>query len=688
MRRVLASKRCSGCGAVSYSTSSECHICGRELQIAEQISTPCYNDNRLGSQFVRAHPALQLDRGCTACASIVSRLNGGTFDLKRIASEIVNNADRAGLLAFGKNRQEQKHQIAALLERMQADARFQQALAASPWAVGITTAPRAKPTLQATLTSLANAGWEGVQVFADGDCDVPNGYLVTRRQCAAGAFSNWLLGLTELVQRQPKATWYAMFQDDLVLCRGVRERVESLDWSGVLSLYQSVHHRSDKTRLYTGGRGFVGALGLVFDRETAHKLISSDLGVSHRLRRTRQNDWIDGAVGQWCKQNDVTLWIHGPSLCQHIGDTSTLGHSERPTEKFVGEDFDATTLPVSAITNSKKPRGKRIGLVGYNTAQGLGYVNRDIAQWLDVHDWIITKHPRFPMLDRPKSQYQIADMQIPDDELRERLQGLDVVMFVEVCPPNLPRVAKSLGIKTVCVPMVEWLPLQEGWTQSIDLWIAPTLFSYSQLVTRGVRGDVRYTPWPIDTSRFAFRQRKKLERYVFAHGNGGPRDRKGGKLLAEAAAMVPEIPLIVYSQQNQSGQAESVQWPNHVDFRGDAKTPADLYAGGDCMIMPSRWEGLGLQLYECQAAGLPLITTGAPPMTEANPWRTMPPTPTIKHLTHDMPSWNVAPVDIAAAMRDALGADIRQASEAARAWVVEHRDWSRSAEAIRSLITH
>jgi hypothetical protein len=67
-------------------------------------------------------------------------------------------------------------------------------------------------------------------------------------------------------------------------------------------------------------------------------------------------------------------------------------------------------------------------------------------------------------------------------------------------------------------------------------------------------------------------------------------------------------------------------------------------------------------------------------MTEANPWRTMPPTPGIKHLTHDMPSWNVAPVDIAKAMRNAFGTDIRQASEAARAWVVEHRDWARLAE--------
>lgn len=103
-------------------------------------------------------------------------------------------------------------------------------------------------------------------------------------------------------------------------------------------------------------------------------------------------------------------------------------------------------------------------------------------------------------------------------------------------------------------------------------------------------------------------------------------------------------------------------------------------------ILPSRWEGLELQLFECQAAGMPLITTDGPPMSEANPWRRMPCEPGRVHLSHDFVSWNVAPRDIARAMQEALGADIAEASERAREWVVANRDWSKLAPKIQAMI--
>jgi len=40
----------------------------------------------------------------------------------------------------------------------------------------------------------------------------------------------------------------------------------------------------------------------------------------------------------------------------------------------------------------------KIGLFGFNTAQGLGYVNRDIAKHLGIDRWMVAKHPRFPTL--------------------------------------------------------------------------------------------------------------------------------------------------------------------------------------------------------------------------------------------------------------------------------------------------
>jgi len=44
--------------------------------------------------------------------------------------------------------------------------------------------------------------------------------------------------------------------------------------------------------------------------------------------------------------------------------------------------------------------------------------------------------------------------------------------------------------------------------------------------------------------------------------------------------------------------------------------PERLLASVDAFLAPSRWEGLGLHLYEAAAFGLPVITNDNPPMNE------------------------------------------------------------------------
>ena len=76
------------------------------------------------------------------------------------------------------------------------------------WAVGVTTAPRTKPTLERSLQSLAEAGWPNPHIFAEPDVEIPRQFgtlNVTRRGTRLGAFPNWLLSLSELVMQQPRA---------------------------------------------------------------------------------------------------------------------------------------------------------------------------------------------------------------------------------------------------------------------------------------------------------------------------------------------------------------------------------------------------------------------------------------------------------------------------------------------------
>ena len=336
-----------------------------------------------------------------------------------------------------------------------------------------------------------------------------------------------------------------------------------------------------------------------------------------------------------------------------------------------------------------------IGLFGFNTAQGLGYVNRDIAKHLGISRWIVAKHKKFPtlpLMDHVEN-HVIPERTISPQTATRWMEGLDTIIFAETINmvDHLPQTANRMGIKVVCVPMVESVNLSGKWAKYVDLWLAPTAFSFSQLQMLNCPGSVVYCSWPIDTAAFEFRQRHTCKRFVYAQGNGGRNDRKGGLIMAEAARLAPEIPLIVYSQV-QDGYTSGANhtptvWPDTIDFHGAAESPDDIYREGDVFIMPSRFEGLGLQLLECQAAGMPLITTDGPPMNEANPWVRLPCTPSRVDLAYyRYASWDVSPQAVADAMRAMIGKDISQASQDARDWVIANRDWATLASHIRGLL--
>jgi glycosyltransferase involved in cell wall biosynthesis len=65
-----------------------------------------------------------------------------------------------------------------------------------------------------------------------------------------------------------------------------------------------------------------------------------------------------------------------------------------------------------------------------------------------------------------------------------------------------------------------------------------------------------------------------------------------------------------------------------VSVRGAAADLGPLFAASDLVVMPSRFEGLGLVAIEATLAGLPVVTTHAPGLMEAlpadYPWRAAP----------------------------------------------------------------
>ena len=230
------------------------------------------------------------------------------------------------------------------------------------WAVGVTTAPRKKPTLARTLESLLHAGWQSPILFAEPDSIISgSNHEIVWRTEKLGAWPNWYLGLVELYQRSPEADAYLMVQDDVLFCRNLRSYLEAELWPeeqvGVVSLYNPL--KVDRTtrgfERYSSQGGLPCALALVFPN-TAARLLLADMKVLLHRRRgpTIGRRLVDTVVGQWAERSKWGAYLHWPSLCQHIGETTTVGTAAqdlvvRRAEGFVGEAFDALSLSQRSI---------------------------------------------------------------------------------------------------------------------------------------------------------------------------------------------------------------------------------------------------------------------------------------------------------------------------------------------------
>lgn len=225
---------------------------------------------------------------------------------------------------------------------------------------GIITVPeRRHVTLPRTLASLAAAGFDNPRLFIDGaesdaaycDLGLPTSTRFPRMRVAG----NWTLSLMELYLREPNADYFAMFQDDCIACRGLREYVQKCRWpgKGYLNLYTVERNAKRLPRGQTGwhesdqrGRG---AVGLVFNRESVTKLLANDFLVCRIQDQHRGWRLIDGGVVTAMKNAGFKEYVHSPSLVDHIGQESTWkGDISKQwyskAADFPGEDFDATTF--------------------------------------------------------------------------------------------------------------------------------------------------------------------------------------------------------------------------------------------------------------------------------------------------------------------------------------------------------
>ena len=248
---------------------------------------------------------------------------------------------------------------------------------------------------------------------------------------------------------------------------------------------------------------------------------------------------------------------------------------------------------------------------------GFGRMAQDIRSVLGfgVHLVIpserLTDHP----VDGLSEHWLPANASI--DSIQSLLSGLDGILFFErhAWHPHILRIAREMGVATVCVPMWEWFKGNAPEWQYCDLFVCPSRFTEKIVRSYGFSNTV-YQPWPIDLAKLPLRQVSGPARH-FVHNAGlvDRDDRKGTRDTIQAFTHLSnkDIRLTVRMQK----EANLPPIDKRVEIVvGNLQSVADLYATGDICVQPSKMEGIGFMVLEPACAGIPVITTDYPPMSE------------------------------------------------------------------------
>lgn len=221
------------------------------------------------------------------------------------------------------------------------------------WAYGITTVPeRQHSYFSQTLESLIAAGFDTPTIFVDGSSGDYSKYdlPVVHRSSKIQAFGNWALAMYELWIRNPKAQRFALFQDDMVTYRNLKQYLDRCEMPP--HTYWNLYTFPQNENLCKGERGWYhsnqrgrGAVALVFSAPVVYKLMTAEKFFDKPRANRNPHRSIDGVICDSLIPQGVKEMVHYPTLTQHIGECSSIGNPQhsRP-DSWLGQEYDATEM--------------------------------------------------------------------------------------------------------------------------------------------------------------------------------------------------------------------------------------------------------------------------------------------------------------------------------------------------------
>lgn len=263
----------------------------------------------------------------------------------------------------------------------------------------------------------------------------------------------------------------------------------------------------------------------------------------------------------------------------------------------------------------------KIGVIGYCAKTGIGIMTEDLCCHFLPEKQLVIPHDTAKFLPMSVGRETIhAKQWSPSrEEVHQFCRNLDIVLTVETdWGPNTFGYIKEIGPKIAKIVMFEWWNPNEESNKYVDLWICTTHQSYKELPYK----NKVFLQWPVDTKRIAARQIKGRARtFVHNAGNLGMKGRKGTAETIKAFHRTsrPDIKLIINAQRSlySTHEMDIIRKDPRIELRvRNVDDFADLYKEGDVLIYCSKIDGQSMVGLEGCAAGMPVITTDAPPMNE------------------------------------------------------------------------
>ena len=202
--------------------------------------------------------------------------------------------------------------------------------------VAIITAPRNSSTLNKSVRSLRYAGFNDViTIYAEpGQYEPTVGTNLLKNKKKLGCFGNYHNALSNTVLTDKP--YVLILSDDFIYTRLTYKKItndaQKFGQFGYMALFtpKGMTHppcNLRKKRWSAINMGWKTSFGgqYLIRTEVARKILEHDFYKQH-LENYTQNQQIDHCIPEVCYQMELDQWYHNPSLCQHIGLESTIGH--------------------------------------------------------------------------------------------------------------------------------------------------------------------------------------------------------------------------------------------------------------------------------------------------------------------------------------------------------------------------